>query len=292
MFREGVFSGLLWYMDLDWSNPLTIIGIIIDVAVVSYLAYKLMVLLKETRASSLFKGLLLILILALVSRFLNLRILSYLMDNILTFAVLALVVIFQPEIRRVLERIGTRGFKRFFLISSEEKKLKTVAMIEELVKACWEMSNQYIGALIIIEREVKIGEYINTGTRIDSEITAHLIQNIFTPNAPLHDGAIIIRGDRIMAAACFLPLTDNMNLSQELGSRHRAALGITEVSDCIGIVVSEESGKISFSLGGSLTQNMNQESLRKALVTHLIKEIEEKAFSKSKNASRRKQSAG
>ncbi|MFO7615376.1 MAG: diadenylate cyclase CdaA [Bacteroidales bacterium] len=286
-FKDGALGEQLKYMDLDFTNPFTLIGILIDIAIVSYLAYKIMVLLKETRASSLLKGLLLILVLALVSKILNLRTISYLLDNILTFAALSIVVIFQPELRKILEKIGASGFKKFFVVNSEEKKIQTISMIDELVKACVELSAQYIGAIIIVEREVKIGEFINTGLKMDSETTSQLLQNIFSPNTPLHDGAVIIRGDRIMAAACFLPLTDNQNLSKELGSRHRAALGITEISDCIAVVVSEESGKISYSLNGGLVRNLTQDTLRKALVTNLIQEEKEKAGVKKRLWKRR-----
>ena len=149
-------------------------------------------------------------------------------------------------------------------------QIQITALIEEIVKACMDLSAKYTGALIVIERDTKIGEIINTGTQLESNVSSELIANIFVPDTPLHDGAIIIRDNKIKAAACFLPLTDNPNLSKELGTRHRAALGITEVSDSIAVVVSEESGKISFALNGGLTRNLTSDTLRKALNKNLL----------------------
>ncbi|MBN2852123.1 MAG: diadenylate cyclase CdaA [Clostridia bacterium] len=271
------FENFFKLLPSDILNPLSIIGAAIDIIIITFIIYKLITLVQETRAFSLLKGILLIILLAIVSKLLNLRTISFLIDNIFAFAVLAIVIIFQPEIRRALEKLGAGGIKNFFGSYSEEYKIKITSMVEEVVKSCVEMSAQYIGALIVIEKEIKIGEFINTGTKIDSLTSSELIQNIFVPNTPLHDGAIIIREDRIMAASCFLPLTDNPNLSKELGTRHRAALGITEISDCIVIAVSEESGKISYAINGGLVRNLNKDTLRKALLLNLLKESNHKS---------------
>ena len=266
------FAGYIGY-----TGPVSVIQVIVDVGIVSYVIYKIVILVKETRAWQLIKGILFILAAAEISRRFGLKTIAFILDKTIQYVAIALVVLFQPELRRGLEQIGRRSlsdifsFKDFFSIDEENIKVQKIAIIEEIVKACVELSKTYTGALIVIERNTKIGDIINTGTQLDSNISSELLINIFTPNTPLHDGAVIIRGNRIIAAACFLPLTDNPNLSKELGTRHRAALGITEVSDSIAIVVSEESGKISFSLNGGLTRNLTPDTLRKALNKSLLK---------------------
>jgi len=218
------FAGYIGY-----SGPLSVVQAIVDIGIVSYVIYKLIVLVKETRAWQLIKGILFIVVAAELSKWLGLKTIAYILGNTVQYIAIALVVLFQPELRRGLEQIGRSRFKDIFSFDEESTRIKVTALIEEIVKACSEMSRTYTGALIVIERDTKIGEIINTGTQLDSNVTAELLINIFTPNTPLHDGAVIIRDNRIKAAACFLPLTDNPNLSKELGTRHRAALGITEV---------------------------------------------------------------
>ncbi|HHY24632.1 MAG TPA: TIGR00159 family protein, partial [Clostridiaceae bacterium] len=195
---------------------------------------------------------------------------AYILSKTVSILALAMVVLFQPELRRGLEQIGRSRFKDFFNLEDADDRVKTTAMIEDIVKACMELSRTFTGALIVVERQTKIGEIIKTGVQLEASITSELITNIFYPNTPLHDGAIVIRDNKIKAASCFLPLTDNPNLSKELGTRHRAALGITEISDAIAIVVSEESGKISFALNGGLTRNLTPDTLRKALNKNLL----------------------
>ncbi|MDD4543565.1 MAG: diadenylate cyclase CdaA [Clostridia bacterium] len=277
MFNQIDWLEQIKYFSLELSSPLAVISAIIDIAIVSYLVYKLMIFVKEIRAWSLLKGVLVIIIVAIVSSLLGLQIMTFLFSNILTFAALSIVVLFQPEIRKVLERLGTSEFTRFFSNTGNDETLKTTAVVEEIVKACKNMSEQYIGALIVIEKETKIGEFMNTGVQMNADVTKELLENIFVPKTPLHDGAVIIRKDKIIAAACLLPLTDNPNLSTELGMRHRGGLGITEVSDCIAVIVSEESGKISYASNGGLVRNLNSDSLRKALLMNLVKEKKEKS---------------
>jgi diadenylate cyclase len=210
---------------------------------------------------------------ALLSGFLGLKTIAFLLNNTIQYIAIALIVIFQPELRRGLEHIGRSNFKDIFSAEEERNLIKTTAMIEEIVKAATQMSETLTGALIVIERKTRLGEIINTGTELDSKLTYELLINIFTPNTPLHDGAVIIRSNMIKAASCFLPLTDNPHLSKELGTRHRAALGITEVSDSIAIVVSEETGQISFALNGGLSRNLNSDTLRKALNKNLLDKV-------------------
>lgn len=257
---------------VGFNGPLDVIRVIIDIGIVSFVIYKLVVLLKETRAWQLLKGLALIKIAAEIVRLLGFQTLSFLLDYVLTFSAFALVVIFQPELRRGLEHLGRRSFKDLLNFDIQNTRLKTTAYIEEIVKACTELSSNFVGALIVIERNTKVGEVINTGTELDSIVSAELLINIFTPNTPLHDGAVIIRDGKIKAAGCFLPLTDNPDISKDLGTRHRAALGISEVSDSLSVVVSEESGKISFAVNGGLTRNLTADTLRKALSKGLVAE--------------------
>ena len=251
-------------------DPLSILRAVIDIGIVSYVIYKLIILVKETRAWQLIKGILFILAATEFSKILGLKTIHYILQNSLSVLALGAIVLFQPELRRGLEQIGRSRFKDIFSFDETNTRIQTTAMIEEVVKSCIELSKTYTGALMVIEKDTKVGEIINTGIQLDSSVSAELIMNIFTPNTPLHDGATIIRDNRIKAAACFLPLTDNPNLSKELGTRHRAALGITEVSDSIAIVVSEESGKISFALNGGLTRNLTSDTLRKALNKNLL----------------------
>ena len=255
---------------IGFKDPLSILRAVIDIGIVSYVIYKLIILVKETRAWQLIKGILFILAATELSKLLGLRTINFILQNTLSVLAIGAIVLFQPELRRGLEQIGRSRFKDIFNLDETNSRIQTTALIEEIVKACTEMSKTYTGALMVIEKDTKVGEIINTGIQLDSSVSAELIMNIFTPNTPLHDGAAIIRDNRIKAAACFLPLTDNPNLSKELGTRHRAALGITEVSDSIAIVVSEESGKISFALNGGLTRNLTSDTLRKALNKNLL----------------------
>lgn len=255
---------------VGFKDPIAIIQAVVDISIVSYLIYRAVFLVKETRAWQLLKGILVIVIAYYLSNLLGLRTVEFLIKNLIQISAVTLVVLFQPELRRALEQLGRSKFKDLFNFDETSTAIQTTAMIEEIVKSATEMSRTSTGFLVVIERDTKIGEIINTGTQLDSTVSSELLINIFTPNTPLHDGAVVIRENRLKAAACFLPLTDNPNLSKELGTRHRAALGITEVSDCISIVVSEETGKISFALNGGLTRNLTPDMLRKALNKNLL----------------------
>jgi len=265
---KDLFSNFAGYVGI--TGPLSVIRAIVDIGLVTYVIYKVIILVRETRAWQLIKGIIFILIAAELSKLLKLNTIAYILSNTVSILALAMVVLFQPELRRGLEQIGRSRFRDFFSLDDVNDRVKTTAMIEDMVKACTELSRTFTGALIVVERETRIGEIIKTGVQLEANVTSELITNIFCPNTPLHDGAIVIRGNKIKAASCFLPLTDNPNLSKELGTRHRAALGITEISDTIAIVVSEESGKISFALNGGLTRNLTPDTLRKALNKNLL----------------------
>lgn len=240
----------------------------LDIAIVAYLFYKLSYLLRETRAGTLIKGIILVLIFAWISNLLQLNTINYLLRNLMQFGIMALIVVFQPELRRTLEKVGRTNFSSLF--NSEKDDGEIIAT--EIAAAACAMSSRRIGALIVLERGTKINDIVRTGTEIDSKISSELLINIFIPNTPLHDGALIIREDRILAAGCILPLTQNDALSQEFGTRHRAALGISESSDAAVIVVSEETGKISFAMDGNMSRNFTEETLKKMIIKALSSE--------------------
>lgn len=288
MSGQGLFRDIISYIMnfLDLSGLLDFIRMVVDISLVSYLVYKVIQLVRETRAMQLVKGILFILILSKLSELIGLKTVAFLLQGAFQLFGFGLIVIFQPELRRALEKLGSSGFRDLLLKKDDEERLKTIAAIEAIVKACSKCAENYIGALIVIERDTKIGDIINTGTRMDAVISEELLVNIFTPKTPLHDGAVIIRNNVITAAACYLPLTQNASLSRDLGTRHRAALGITEVSDAIAIVVSEESGKISYAHNGGLTRNLTPDMLRKALNRFLLEDQDDKrlfVFRKVKN---------
>lgn len=272
-----VLGYIMSFMGLD--GPLDIIRMLIEISLVSYAIYKVIQMVRETRAIQLVKGLFFILVFSWLSQVLGLKTIAFLLKSTLQLFGFSLIVLFQPELRRALEKLGSSGFQDFMIRKNEEERIKTTASIEAIVKACTKLSEEYIGALIVIERGTKIGEIINTGTPMDAALSSELLVNIFVPKTPLHDGAVIIRSNIIKAAACYLPLTQNAGLSRELGTRHRAALGITEISDAIAIVVSEESGKISYAHNGGLTRNLTPDLLRKALSKFLLEnESDRKLF--------------
>lgn len=255
---------------IGFKGPIDVIRAVVEISVVSYVVYKLIQLVKETRAIQLIKGVIVILIVYILSNKLGLKTIEFIIRSAIPIFGFAAIALFQPELRRGLEKIGRSRLSDFFSFEEDSSLIQTTSVIEEIIKATQELSGTLTGALIVIERDTKIGEIINTGTQLESLVSKELLINIFTPNTPLHDGAVIIRNNKIKAAACFLPLTDNPNLSKDLGTRHRAALGITEISDAFAVVVSEETGKISFALNGGLTRNLTSDTLRKALNKNLL----------------------
>lgn len=239
---------------------------IIDILLVTYVIYILITLIKGTRAVQLFKGMMVIVIGWLLSSFFGLKTLSWLMSQAMTYGVLAVIIIFQPELRRALEQLG-RG--RLFSRSSLPDEEKVKLTINETVKAVQYLSKRRIGALIIFERGTGLNDYIETGITINGQLTSQLLVNIFIPNTPLHDGAVICSKDQVRAAACYLPLSENPFISKELGTRHRAALGVSELTDCISIVVSEESGQVSLARNGELHRDLTEEELMEILIKEL-----------------------
>ena len=227
----------------------------LDIIIIFLLLYKLIVWTKETRAYEVLKGIGLLFLCSVASQLLQLNTLSWLLDAFLKSGsiIIVLVVLFQPEFRRVLERLG-RGGKSIGSALFDAATLSSVEMIQDVQRAILSMARRRVGALIVVEQKTGLGDIINTGTPVDGLLSGALLENIFEPNTPLHDGAVIVRGSRIAAAGCFLPLSDDMNLARELGTRHRAALGVSTVSDSVTIVVSEETGAISLARDGKLVR--------------------------------------
>ncbi|AEM79539.1 diadenylate cyclase [Thermoanaerobacter thermohydrosulfuricus] len=238
---------------------------VIDILIIAYVLYRLILVIHKTRAEQLLKGLAVLIVITKVSEWLQLRTVNYILRNAMTVGVIALLIVFQPELRRGLESLGRSGFlgKNFFFFNEEEKDMSEV--LGEICDAVQFLSRSKIGALIVLERETGLNELIETGIAMDSKISSELLINTFIPNTPLHDGAVIIRGDRIMAAGCFLPLTDNQNLSSELGTRHRAGIGVTEISDAVAIIVSEETGTISLAQNGRISRHLDAKTLKEVL---------------------------
>lgn len=252
---------------------------VVDILLVWYVIYKLINIIKGTKAVQLLKGILVILIVRVASDFFGLTTLSWMMQQVITYGFLAIIIIFQPELRRALEQLG-RG--KFFSRSSSPDEDGQEKTVEAILKAADYMAKRRIGALISIERETGMSDYIETGISLNSKISAELLINIFIPNTPLHDGAVIIQKNNVAAAACYLPLSESPFISKELGTRHRAALGISEVTDSITVVVSEETGGISLTRNGELHRDLKAEELREMLSNELLLHIKTKQASSAR----------
>ncbi|HHU31936.1 MAG: diadenylate cyclase CdaA [Zhaonellaceae bacterium] len=253
---------------LPINNIFDLFLALIDIIVVAFVIYRAMMLIKGTRAVQLLKGLAILVVASFFSKVLGLDTIQWILEQVRLAIVVALPIVFQPELRRALEKLG-RGkfFARPLSYLGEEDMSR---LISELVRATQSLAKNKIGALIILEREIGVNDFIETGVKLDAVVTVELLLNIFEPNTPLHDGAAIIRGDRIIAAGCFLPLTDSPYLSKQLGTRHRAALGVTEISDAVAIIVSEETGTISVADEGKLTRYLEEKNLRETLEDLLL----------------------
>ena len=254
-------SMLLGLPDISFS-PIDFIEILI----IAFLFYHILLWIKSTKAWNLFKGIIVILLFVLVSAIFQMNTILWLAERTLNVGLIALVIIFQPELRKALENLGEKNFfgKIFNFSKSDECKFSD-RTIEELIKACYAMGKVRTGALIVIEDEILLNEYIRTGIDIDAILSSQLLINIFEKNTPLHDGAVIVRGDRVVSATFYLPLSDSLSLSKNLGTRHRAAVGVSEVSDSLTIVVSEETGKVSIASKGQIYHGIDADFLREKL---------------------------
>lgn len=241
---------------------------IIEIVIIAFVIYNVMVWIKNTKAWVLLKGIIIVVIFALIAYILNLKTILWIAGKTISVGIIALVIIFQPELRRALEQLGRKKilFGLFRFNDGREKGERfSSKTAEEIVRACFDMGAAYTGALIVIEQDMVLEEYEKTGITVDGLVTSQLLINIFEHNTPLHDGAVIIRGDRVVAATCYLPLSDNNNLNKALGTRHRAGVGISEVTDSMTIIVSEETGKVSVAVGGELIHDIDADSLRNKL---------------------------
>ena len=259
------------------------IGIIdiIQIALIAFFVYQFMVWIKYTHAYTLLKGILVVLLFILIAYIFRMNTILWIFSNLASTLIVGVIVIFQPELRKVLEQLGQKRIMASLISFDAGKEVKerfTDKTISELVKACFDMGEVKTGALIVIEQNELLTDYIRTGINLDAILTSQLLINIFEHNTPLHDGAIIIRGDRITSATCYLPLSDNMRISKDLGTRHRAALGMSEVCDALVIAVSEETGLVSVAMGGQLDRGITREELRKRLSQIQYRNAESKRF--------------
>jgi diadenylate cyclase len=276
-------DNILTYLNSLYVYPIKLITLVIDVAIVIFLAYKAFKMLKNTRAWQLLKGIIVLVIVTVISKFLNLYILNYILSSVMTYGVFLLIVVFQPELRRALEQIGSSNrFNRLFGID-DDLEAKKKENIYRIAIAATELSKAKTGALMVIERDIKIQDIISTGIPMNAEISPQLLVNIFVPNTPLHDGAVIISDNKIAAASCMLPLADDKDIARELGTRHRAAIGISKESDAIVVVVSEETGKMSIAKDGTLIADVREDVLKKILIKNLVNESKPKQNTKSKD---------
>ena len=241
---------------------------IVDILIIAYLIYRILTLMRKTSASSVIKGIVFVLVIAWLSNFLKMKVITYLLNQILQMGILVLIVLFQPELRKLFEQVGNSKinmfFRRRFRLGENE------AILHSVVSAAKIMAKNSTGAIIVFEREVGLNDYAATGTRVDADISSELIQSIFYNNSPLHDGALLIRDGRVLAAACMLPLSNNINLSRDLGMRHRAGVGISERSDAVAVIVSEQNGTVSVAADGMLKRNLTDDTFEKLLRNELI----------------------
>ena len=266
---SGIWNSFVSYMTELVQNPFKLLTLVLDLAIVAYILYKFIIYAKKSRMWQLLKGILFILIITAISEALQLKILNFILTAFMPYGVIALIVIFAPELRRMLEQLGTNKLTRYFGID-KDLETKTKEDVYKIVIAATELAKTKTGGLIVIERDIKINDIMDSGVKIDSEVSPQLIVNLFTPNTPLHDGAVIVSNNKIAAAACILPLADDKDIAKEIGTRHRAGIGISKESDAIAIIVSEETGKISVAIDGNLIADVKEEALRNILIKHVI----------------------
>lgn len=254
---------------------------VIEIIIIAVVLYNILLWIMNTKAWALLKGIIVVALFAVVAYLLNLKTILWIAGKTISVGIIALVIIFQPELRRALEQLGRKRFMlRFFNFgnNSDKDERFSVKTADEIVDACYKMGAVKTGALIVIEQDIVLEEYIKTGIPVDGIVTSQLLINIFEHNTPLHDGAVIIRGNRVVAATCYLPLTDNVNLSKALGTRHRAGVGISEATDSLTIIVSEETGKVSVAFGGELIHDIDSDSLKNKLEYIRRRTIDVKSF--------------
>ena len=260
---------------------------IIEILILSYVIYKILLWFKSSRAWTLLKGIVLIFLFTMLASLLQFNTILYILKNVFSIGILAVIIMFQPEFRRGLETLGRKKLFDYIMHEDTEERGLSDKTIYELIKTVTVLSANRTGALIVIEDKVALGEYIDTGIPIDAVVTNQLLLNIFEHNTPLHDGAVILRNNRVIAATCYLPLSANLSINKELGTRHRAGVGISEVSDSVTLIVSEETGSISIAKGGELYRNLDTESVRKHLELLSQDDVKKKDERRLKDSKRR-----
>ena len=283
MLNNFYEQNILTYLNLWKEYPIKLVSLILDIVIVIFLAYELLRIVKDSRAWQLVKGIGLLIIATALSKVFNLYILNYLLSTIMDWGVILIIIIFQPEIRRALEQLGgTNKFTRFFGFD-KDIITKTKEDIYKIVIAVYELAKNKTGALIVIERDIQIKDIISTGIPMNSEVSPQLLVNIFVPNTPLHDGAVVISNNKIAAAACMLPLAGDQDIAKELGTRHRAGIGISKEADSIAIIVSEETGKVSVAKDGTLIADLREDVLKKILISNIVTKRLNEAKEKQEN---------
>jgi diadenylate cyclase len=252
----------------DWYMPDVRVTDIIEIMIIAFLAYHIIVWIKNTKAWMLMKGIVVLAVFILLAAIFKMNTILWLAKNSISVLATAAVIVFQPELRRALEKLGQKNFLSSIVPFDKNKYHERFneKTMDAVLNACYEMGKVKTGALIVVERDIMLTEYQNTGIALDSLVSEQMLVNIFEHNTPLHDGAVILRGNRIVAATCYLPLSENMGLSKQLGTRHRAAIGMSEVSDAFVICVSEETGNVSYAVGGNIVRAVSKEQLREQLV--------------------------
>ena len=248
---------------------------ILDVIIIAFLVYKLLDLVKSTRAENILKGVVIFLLALWLSEIFHLNGIAYILGNMVQVGILALIILFQPEIRQILEKLGSRNIRLLRAFTPAQQQTELEKAIDQTVIACSEMSKTKTGVLIVFERHILLDDMVRSGTTLDAAVSSELLKNIFFVKAPMHDGAVIIRHGRILGAGCMLPLSKNVNLSRDLGMRHRAGIGMSENSDAVVVIVSEETGSISVAVGGMLKRHLMPETLSKLLRNELMPQPEE-----------------
>jgi len=263
--REIVYQ--IWGVLLAFRQTVRIWDII-DILIMAVIVYRILSFMQKTSASSVIKGLLLIVAVAWTANFFNMNIMSYLLRQVLQMGLIVIVVLFQPEIRKIFERMGTTRLNTLFRRKGKQESIE--AVLKHIISACYAMPKTETGAIIVYERKVGLNDFAVTGVNIDADVSSELIQNIFFQNSPLHDGALIIRDDRILAASCMLPLSNNYSLGKDLGMRHRAGVGLSERSDAVVIIVSEQTGAISVAVDGMLKRNLDHDTFEKLIRSEVL----------------------
>lgn len=252
---------------------------VLDIVIIAFLVYNLLRVVKSTRAENILKGVVAFLLVLWMADILQLNTIAYIMKNLVQVGILAIIILFQPEIRQILEKVGSRNIKLLRVFNDPKQQSELETAIDQTVIACSEMSQSKTGVLIVFERDIHLDDMVRSGTTLDAAVSSELLKNIFFVKAPMHDGAVIIRHGRILGAGCMLPLSKNVNLSRDLGMRHRAGIGMSENSDAVVVIVSEETGSISVAIGGMLKRHLKPETLSKLLRNELMPqedEVEEK----------------